>query len=228
MFCFSIPPAKRKATGFMDRVEKKKQKRRESKKRLKQKKQAEKQKHQKGKGTAQLPNGILTPRSKDGTPAKPIFNKEGKMVFSKFDFTDSGCAPKKGDLSGINYKQLLQKVQKHKQKMQELQATDKEKAQKLKEKTTWNTALQKAEGVKVKDNPELLKKAIKKRDQKKEKRRKEWADRTEKVEKQMQKQQEKRKKNIQKRKQLRIDKKVKKAKKKGRIIPGFWNLRMCC
>lgn len=29
------------------------------------------------------------------TPAKPVFNKEGQMVFSKFDFTDSTKKEKK-------------------------------------------------------------------------------------------------------------------------------------
>ena len=177
---------------------------------------------QKGENS-KLTNGFMTPKSKFGTSVKPVFNKEGKMVFSKFDFTDNvRPQTQKSDLpTGSNYKQLLQKVQKRKEKMQDIQSKDAEKASKIKQKMAWKTALSKAEGVKVKDNPELLKKAIKKKEQKKEKRKRDWTERKEKVDEQMKKKQDKRQRNIKKKKQARIDKKIKKAKKKGRIIPGF-------
>ena len=78
-----------------------------------------------------------------------------------------------------------------------------------------------AEGKKVKDNPELLTKSLKRKEQKKRKHQKDWSERKNKLEKKAKDKQEKRNKNLKARKQTRIDNKIKKAKKKGRAIPGF-------
>ena len=161
------------------------------------------------------------------TPSKPVFNKDGHMVFSKFDFTQSKTTRKSdNDFTGKNYKKLLLKVQKRKEKEQRLAETDAEAAKTFKEKNQWQSALQKAEGVKVKDNSELLKKSIKRKDKLKKKSSKAWDERIEKTEKRIQNRQDKRKANIKKKKEGRINKKIKKSKKKGHIIPGFWWWRL--
>ncbi|XP_064649635.1 surfeit locus protein 6 homolog [Lineus longissimus] len=196
--------------------ERKKLRRKESKLKLKMKRK--KDKNQK---SVQGVNGhvIATPK---GAAAKPIFNKEGKMVFSKFDFTDVGDKEKSSNpMTGKDYKKLLEKVEKRKQKIQELSEKDAEKGKKFQEKVAWETALHKAEGVKVKDNPEHLKRALKKKEKMKEQRKKKWEERTERTEKQLHDKQVKRKKNISAKKQSRIENKIKKQKKKGRVIPGF-------
>lgn len=206
--------AKRNGLGKEDFLEKKKLKRRESK--MKRKLKLEKQKGNKEKEHATT-NGKTSQKS----PAKkPIYNKDGKLVFSKFDLADDR-KKKTGLLTGKDYKTLLEKVQKQKEKIDKLKEKDAEKAKQLVEKMQWNKAIQKAEGIKVKDDPELLKRSLKRKEKMKEKRKKLWEEREEKVKEKMKERQEKRRTNIQKRKHARIDKKIAKAKKKGRIIPGF-------
>lgn len=165
-------------------------------------------------------NGMI--KHNKHVPAKPVFNKDGKMVFSKFDFTESGEKEKKQNkMGGKNYKKLLEKVEKSKEKLDKLKDTDADKAKKLEEKMQWTAALQRTEGIKVKDNVDMLKKAAKRKEKFKEKRKNAWKERDEKLKEKMADQQKKRQKHIQAKKQNRIDKKIKKAKKKGRLIPGF-------
>ena len=143
------------------------------------------------------------------------------MVFSKFDFVDSEDREKTKSVSGKNYKKLLQSTEKEQRKLQVLEETNKDEANTAKEKAAWKKAVQKADGVKLKDNPELLKKALKRKEKRKNKSRKQWDERNKQVQLKMEKRQEKRQKNIGKKKQSRVDKKINKAKQKGRIVPGF-------
>ena len=57
-------------------------------------------------------------------PAKPVYNSDGKMVFSKFDFTNGECAIGGGDKKKpvLDPKAALGKIQKHKEKIQSLQS----------------------------------------------------------------------------------------------------------
>ena len=217
-----IHAARRKNLSRDSNVEKKRLARKVSKMKLKLRRKSEKQNKVKGQS---IPTPKKTPNKSPA--AKPVFNKEGKIVFSKFDFTDvdGGKEKKKGSdvLTGKNYKKLLEKVEKRKEKLEKVR----EKggcgaARTLQKKIQWQTVLQKAEGVKVRDDPELLRKSLKKKEKLREKHTQEWKERTERVQKTKQQHQEKRKRNIQKKKQSRIDKKVNRSKKKGHIIPGFW------
>jgi hypothetical protein len=48
----------------------------------------------------------------------PVKDKTGKMVFSKFDFVDSGDKDlSQSNLKGKDYKRLLEKVEKKKEKI---------------------------------------------------------------------------------------------------------------
>lgn len=173
-----------------------------------------KQKHEK---QERVPNGSVSAKPKPMQPSKPIYNKEGKMVFSKFDFSER----KEAKPEKKNYKALLEKAQKNKEKMEALKETDAAAANNLKQKQQWQNVLQKAEGVRVKDDPELIKKSLKKKEKQKEKSKKEWKQRESKVEEKIKERQDKRARNIKKKKEGRINQKITKAKKKGRIIPGF-------
>lgn len=154
------------------------------------------------------------------TTQKPVFNSEDKLVFSKIDFSGIGKKTKK--TAEKDPKKLLQKLQQQKEKLTELeQSGDKEKAIEIKEKLHWKNALAKAEGKKVKDNPLLLKKTIQKQKQKVKASKKKWEARQEGVRKAQEERQRKRTENIEKRKKDKKLNKLKKAAKKGKIIPGF-------
>lgn len=151
---------------------------------------------------------------------KPIFNSEGKIVFSKFDFTGLGTKHEKKKEK--DPKKILENMEKQKEKLKNLEAQgEKEKATELKEKFAWKNALAKAEGEKVKDDPILLKKSIKKKDDQKKSSKKKWDVRKEGVKKAQDEKQRKRTENLAKRKKEKKVTKLKKAAKRGRIIPGF-------
>lgn len=220
--------AKRKLKSD-DKVLKKRLKRQENKMKLKQKKKAIKlgQQNSNLSSMQTFSDHGLSDQSKSlsktlSASLKPIFNKEGQVVFSKFDFTDSNKKRKhKSELIGKDYKRLLEKIEKRNEKINKTKNKDEVAGRMLQDKYKWKSAFDKAEGEKVKDNPELLKKALKRREKKKEKSKNKWADRETTVKKNQDARQEKRKMNIQARKQTKKDNKLKKAKKKGRIIPGF-------
>jgi len=159
----------------------------------------------------------------NGLPkAKPVYNSDGKMVFSKFDFTssnghvDSNPAKKKKDP-----KSTLQSIQKQKEKIKKLaEKGETEVVKNIEESSAWSKALDKTEGVKVKDDVGLLKKSIKKQEQKKKSSAKKWEVRKEDEQKKKDARQTKRTENIQKRKSDNKATKMKKLSKKGRI-PGF-------
>ncbi|XP_018368906.1 PREDICTED: surfeit locus protein 6 homolog [Trachymyrmex cornetzi] len=152
---------------------------------------------------------------------KPVFNSEGKMVFSKFDFSEIGVK-KKLPKSQNDPKKMLQQLQQKKEKLKQLEDLgDKEEAEDIREKDAWKSALAKASGEKVKDDPDLLKRTIKRNEQKKKHSANKWNSRLDNVQKSMQERQEKRRENIMKRKKEKKHNKLKKAAKKGRIIPGF-------
>jgi len=220
--------AKRCKSGSTDRLERNRLKRRLSKAKLKQRRIQEKQQ---GKVNGSQGQGSAS-KSKERTGSKspltnkPIFNKEGKVVFSKFDFSDKngGTVEKKrkSDVpTGRNYKQLLEKVHKQTEMIANVERVDKVKAAEMKEKVLWKKVLSKAEGVKVRDDPDLLKRALKKKEGRVKKSKKEWKNREDQVDKRIKGQQDKRKQNILKRKTAKHEKIKKKNSKKGRLIPGF-------
>lgn len=206
--------SKRKALGRHTDVERRRTKRQERKLKSKLQKKSFSGNQTKG-GLKSDTNDNET----NNVHAEPIFNKEGKMVFSKFDFQES--KKQKPLQKGKKFQKLLAKVEKDKDKIQKLEAVDGDKAKIAKEKAAWSKAVQQAEGVKVQDDPELLKKSLRKAAKQKQKNAQKWQERNEKVEQKMKEKQDKRKKNINKRKDGRIEKKINTSKKKGRMIPGF-------
>lgn len=160
---------------------------------------------------------------------KPILNKNGQVVFSKFDFTaDKTLNHKKKEdkLTTTNakpkdYKKLLKKLQEKREKVEEMKQNEPEKANELEIKEKWRSALDKASGLKVKDDVTMLKKAVKRLEKKKDKSKKNWVERVKTVESKKAQIQDKRRKNIEKRRDKNKETKIKKLKKKGRILPGF-------
>ena len=144
-------------------------------------------------------------------------------MYSKFDFcqSNSETAESKHKPAKKDYHKLLQKIEKRKEKEKTLEESDTRAAVAFKEKNQWQSALQKAEGVKVKDDADLLKKSLKRQEKLKQRSSKKWEERQERTEKMQQEKQDKRRANIKKRKDAKVSKKIAKAKKKGRMMPGF-------
>lgn len=212
---------KGKRLVYKDKLIKKGLKNRLNKKRKKEENTLKRKLLKRNFNTADLKNGVVN----TSKPVKQIYNEEGKLVFNKFDFSESRSAPtviSKKAKEPKDPRKLLNKLEKQNEKLKHLEAEgDTEKAKIIKEKTAWKTALQKAEGIKVKDDPNLLKKSVRKEIEKKRKSKKKWDARNEKVKQQQQEKQAKRMENIQARKKQNKLSKLKKAAKKGRIIPGF-------
>ena len=154
----------------------------------------------------------------NGLPkAKPVYNNEGQMVYSKFDFTYD----KKANKKKIDPKAALTNIQKQKQKIKKIEAKgDTETVKEMQETSTWSKALDKTEGAKVKDDVELLKKSIKKQEQRKKSSAKKWTAKNADVNKRKEAKIQKREDNLKKRKKDVKDNKMKKLAKKGRV-PGF-------
>lgn len=64
-----------------------------------------------------------TGKVKPGGPqAKPVYNSEGKMVFSKFDFTEENGTNAEEKKKKLDPKSALQKIKQHKEKIDSLTA----------------------------------------------------------------------------------------------------------
>ena len=75
------------------------------------------------------------------------------MVFSKFDFTASDGSNKEKKQPGLDAKSALARLEAQKEMVRSLAATGKtDRVKKIEEKTAWKAALDKAEGVKLKDD----------------------------------------------------------------------------
>lgn len=151
---------------------------------------------------------------------QPVYNEEAKIVYSKIDF--ASAPGKKAKKSHQNPKEILKKLKDTKKHINELKEQgETEKAAEIQNDIAWKKAFDKIEGKKVKDDTKLLQKAIKKRKVEKRVAKKKWTDRKKKVEHDIAKRQKKRQENLDKRSKDKKNKKLKKASKKGRIIPGY-------
>ncbi len=147
---------KNKLKRKLDKLEKKKMKKRNKKLKSKMAKLA--QATMKAASTSSAsPASSISPSVKMETvepavqsrPPKPIFNSEGRMVFSKFDFGGL-TVPTTTLKKTLDPKAALIKIKKVKEKVKYLEASgDSEKAKAIVEKKAWEGALQRAEGVKV-------------------------------------------------------------------------------
>ncbi|XP_038601923.1 surfeit locus protein 6 [Tachyglossus aculeatus] len=122
-------------------------------------------------------------------------------------------------LTGKNYRQLLERLEARKNKLEDLKDQDPGKAQQLETKMRWTNLLYKAEGVKIRDDEGLLKAALKRKEKRKAQRQRQWEKRTEQVVEKMQRRQDKRRSNIRKKKTAKLERRKDKARKKGRVLP---------
>ena len=149
------------------------------------------------------------------SPTKPsVVDKNGRVVFSKFDFV-SPSEPLKDRRAKKDFQKLLAKAEREQRKLKQLKETDEKKGEEIEAKLLWKKALSHAKGEKMRDDPSLLKKTIKRQDAKKRKSRKEWKARADQVELLKKRKQELRQTHIQERIERKKARKMKKRK------PGF-------
>lgn len=140
----------------------------------------------------------------------------GRQIFSKFDF---GLEKGKKAVTPKNPKQALQKVESRLAKIQKLTTEDKSKAEQLQKSEAWAKAIQKAQGLVIKDDPKLLKKSIHRLEKAKEKRTEKWNERKQETKDLQFNKQKKRQENLDKRKEQAKIKKFGTSGVKKR--PGF-------
>ncbi|KAH0615381.1 hypothetical protein JD844_004563 [Phrynosoma platyrhinos] len=168
---------------------------------------------------------LETQGEKNDNKAEIVFNKvkvHEEEELSKAEKRKEKRKALKGNmtpLTGKNYKQLLSRLEARKSKLEELKDKDSEKAKELETKMKWTNILYKAEGIKIRDDEDRLKAALKHKEKRKAQRQKQWEKRTEQVAEKMQQRQDKRRRNLQKKKVAKVEKKKAKARKKGRILP---------
>lgn len=163
----------------------------------------------------------VEPETEGAKKKTAIQSGDGQLVFSKFDFTKPVGNLKQGN-KGKDLQHLLSKALKEKEKVSKLEAGgDLGRATELKDKKAWKGALMRADGQKVMDDLDLLKKSVKKKQQKKKTNKDKWEQRSEKLKNKMAADEKKRKDNIRARKQDKLKNKMKKMTKKGHIVPGF-------
>ncbi|XP_069871125.1 surfeit locus protein 6 [Dipodomys merriami] len=122
-------------------------------------------------------------------------------------------------LTGRNYRQLLERLQARQGQLEELREQGAGKAQELEAKMKWTNLLYKAEGVKIRDNEQMLQEALKRKEKRKAQRQRQWEKRSAQVVEKMQQRQDKRRQNVRKKKAARAERRLQKARKKGRVLP---------
>ncbi|CAL8092646.1 unnamed protein product [Orchesella dallaii] len=183
-------------------------------------------------GTGTEDTTVKQESSSEKTPLKkkPVVKSNGEIVYSKFDFISNevrnGVTTSAATLSGKNKKakgnltaeELLKKAEKHESQISKLATQGKKsEAVSLAESQKWDTALKRAEGHKVRDDPHLLKKSIKKQEKLKQLTKKKWKERVERVEQQKEERQQKRQSNIESRRDDKKKRVKKLLRKRGRI-----------
>lgn len=153
---------------------------------------------------------------------EPVVKESGldKLDFSfsnvKQDVLDGGAKKKRGKKK-MTDEELLAKVEKDKQRVADLENVDAEAAKRIKMESGFEASMMRVQGVAVRDDPAMLKKAIKKREKSKEKSQKMWKERKKTVTNAIMTKQKKRVENL----AARGTKAKSKAKKRALNRPGF-------
>ncbi|XP_006863788.1 PREDICTED: surfeit locus protein 6 [Chrysochloris asiatica] len=122
-------------------------------------------------------------------------------------------------LTGRNYRQLLERLQARQTRLEELRERDAGQARELEAKMQWTNLLYKAEGVKIRDSEPRLQEALKRKEKRRAQRARAWEKRTVHVVEKMQQRQDKRRQNLRRKKVAKAERRMEKARKKGRILP---------
>ncbi|XP_049594305.1 surfeit locus protein 6 isoform X2 [Syngnathus scovelli] len=212
----------KRARRIMERERKKRKKKEFQMKRAAEAQVKSEQAEEKQKETAAAPAAPTGAAKRQETAV--IFNTVETVEDMYVDKTLKKAAKKRSvkgqltPLSGRNYKQLLSRVEARKDKVDKLRQTDEAKARELEAKMKWTNVLYKAEGVKIKDDEDMLRAALANKEKKRNRRKKQWEGRSSALVEKMQKRQDKRRRNINKKKATKVEKKKHNARKKGRVL----------
>ncbi|VFV46709.1 surfeit locus protein 6-like [Lynx pardinus] len=154
--------------------------------------------------------GLLFNKVSAGEPAGKAQRRKEKRQKLKGKLTP---------LTGKNYRQLLERLRARRGRLAELRSQDEAKARELETKTRWTNLLYKAEGVRIRDDERLLQEALKRKEKRRAQRKRRWEKRTARVVEKMQQRQDKRRQNLRKKKAARAERRLDRARKKGRILP---------
>lgn len=122
-------------------------------------------------------------------------------------------------LTGRNYRQLLERLQARRGRLEELRARDEGSARQLEARMQWTNLLYKAEGVRIRDDEGLLRAALQRKEKRRAQRQRRWEKRSARVVQQMQQRQDKRRQNLRQKKAARAERRLQRARKKGRVLP---------
>jgi len=219
-------PAKRKSTDGEDsegpqKKKKKKIDKKDKKERrkldLKGRSNKKDEKNKAAKGGASETEGEPVMETEVSSPKKDA--KDEQFLFGKIGTEDVEGTKKKQ--MGKDFKRHLKNLQDTKDKIAKTKGEDKEKGDAMEEKIAWQNMMEKAKGVKIKDDETLIKKSIKRKEKLKQHSKKKWEKRETEVKEKMAAKQQKRTANIRAKKDEKIKRKVKKMTKKGRLVPGL-------
>lgn len=135
-----------------------------------------------------------------------------QLSFSRFEFGGkSKTAIKKKD-----YHTLIARAENKQKKLHNLMEQDQERGEVAQEKDKWSKAVRMARGEKMKDDPKLLKKTVKRLEKKKKRSKVKWQERVKAEHKRQEAKQKTRKQNIRERvDKIKAKKTRKRAKKRG-------------
>jgi hypothetical protein len=168
-----------------------------------------------------------------GTTLQQVHDKEtipennfsfGRVAFSDGQQLDSGLSNLLNPRKRKGPQDPLTAMKAAENKRARLSGLEEEKRNDIEEKDLWLNARKRAHGEKIKDDPTLLKKALKRKEMVKKKSEKEWKERVEGVEKGKVVRQKKREENLRKRREEKGSNGSKGKKKAGKKVqrrPGF-------
>ena len=173
---------------------------------------------------AETPSAKAKPNKKEEIEAKISFGIL-KLDDGKKKISDKPARSATSTQSIINVKKLIKQAEQGQKRVEALKAQGKDE---VVEKEKWEILEKKAAGEKVRDDPKLLKKALKRLEKQKVKASKDWQERKSEEQKEQDDKLNQKSKNVQDRKSKKIEKRggvvqhpKEETAKKGRRRPGF-------
>ncbi|XP_066111931.1 surfeit locus protein 6 [Saccopteryx bilineata] len=207
----------------------------EKRRRRKQERDRKKRKRKELRAKEKAAKAAKTAEAAEPSPVVPSKEVQGQpgLLFNKVEVSEEPPATKaqrrkekrqqvKGNLTpltGKNYQQLLERLRARQDRLEELRECDAGRARELETKMQWTNVLYKAEGLKIRDNEQLLQAALKRKEKRRAQRQRQWEKRTAHVVEKMQRRQDQRRQNLRRKKAAKAERRLEKARKKGRVLP---------